>query len=332
VTELTLPDQVRAFAEAASLEKLPEVVDVRSAAPLNPPEQTQMKFVGRSYEEAYTEAASFVTVVDEFAAKYGRSGLAGLERIVDFGSGWGRITRTLLTKADPTKVYALDVDSEMTALVNMTLPGVNALTISSEPPTVFGGGSVDGAVAFSVFSHLSGPAHEAWAAEIGRMVRPGGFVAITVLDESFFDAVSNAQAAVRDGGGKGFSQNLAVTFPDLESARQGYDSGEIQYAASGGGGVRTDDYYGWAVAPAAYIERAWSRAGFRVVEWVPTGVVLSQALVFMVRSKTTPAPELPDHLLSARLRFALRRGLGTGRRIGTSLGQARGRLRRSNGN
>jgi len=262
---------------------VPEVIDIGSVVPLNPPEAIQMKFVGLSYENAYAEAETFVNVADEFAAKHGRGGFASFDRIVDFGSGWGRITRTLLEKVPATKVHALDVDSQMTALVNTTLPGVNALTISPEPPTILGDASVDALIAFSVFSHLSGPAHEAWAGEIGRVVAPGGVVAVTVLDEAFFGQIAGAQAAVRAGNADPFAENLASTFIDLAAAQAGYNTGDVQFAGSGGGEVRTADYYGWAAAPSKYVERVWGAAGFRVVEWVPSGVLFPQALVFMVR-------------------------------------------------
>ncbi|MFN2518003.1 MAG: trans-aconitate 2-methyltransferase [Jatrophihabitantaceae bacterium] len=291
-------EQVLAFAHAPSLDELPAVVDVARAVPVNPPERIQMKFVGLSYEAAYAEAESFVAVADQFATKHGPGRFTDLGHIVDFGSGWGRITRTLLLRVPPTKVHALDVDSEMTALVNTTLPGVNALTVSPQPPTVLGNASVDAALAFSVFSHLSGPAHEAWAAEFGRIVAPGGAVAITVLDTSFFAKVAGAQAAVRSGSADAFATDLATTFADLEAAQSGYADGEIQYAGSGGGEIRTGDYYGWAVAPPGYIERVWGTAGFRIVEWVPAETLFPQALVFLIRGdNATPISgrELTHH-------------------------------------
>jgi len=319
VSQHQFSERVLAFANASSLDELPEVVDVTRAAPVNPPEKTQVKFVGRSYAEAYEEAESFVTVVDDFAVKHGPGRFADLTHIIDFGAGWGRITRTLLTKVAPTQILALDVDPEMTALLNMSLPGVNALTISPQPPSVLGQGAIDAAVAFSVFSHLSGPAHEAWAAEFARVVAPGGIVAITVLDASFFATVAGAQEAVRVDNAKGFAENLATTFPDIEAAQRGYANGEIQYAGSGGGEIRTGDYYGWAVAPPSYIERVWGAAGFTVVEWIPSGTIVSQAVVVMVRgphaaSPTTVARTLARRV-SPRLRNELRRGVGAGRRL-----------------
>ncbi|MGI8666710.1 MAG: class I SAM-dependent methyltransferase [Jatrophihabitans sp.] len=288
MAESSFSDQVIAFAKADSMHALPEVIDVSAVTPDNPPEEIQMKFVGLSYENAYAEAETFVTVSDQFAAKHGRGDFASMNRILDFGSGWGRITRTLLTKVPAPKIHAIDVDGQMTALLNTTLPGVNALTISPEPPTVLGDGALDAGVAFSVFSHLSGPAHEAWAGEFGRIIAPGGVVAITVLDAAFFGQIAGAQAAVQAGQADPFAESLATTFADLAAAQAGYKNGEIQYASSGGGEMRTGDYYGWAAAPTQYVERVWGAAGFRIVEWVPSGVLFPQALVFMVRGQGGP--------------------------------------------
>jgi len=286
--ESSFSDQVIAFAQAKSMPVLPSVIDVRTDTPENPPEEIQMKFVGLSYENAYAEAETFVKVSDQFAAKHGKGGFASLDRILDFGSGWGRITRTLLTKVPAERIHAIDVDSQMTALLNTTLPGVNALTISPEPPTVLGAASIDAAVAFSVFSHLSGPAHEAWAAEFGRLIAPGGVVAITVLDAAFFAQIAGAQAAVQAGEADPFAESLATTFADLAGAQAGFQAGQIQYASSGGGEMRTGDYYGWAAAPTQYVQRVWGAAGFRIVEWIPSGVLFPQALVFMVRGEGGP--------------------------------------------
>lgn len=326
MTQGKYSEQVRAFAHAPSMAELPEIVDVKRTVPVNPPEAIQMKFVGLSYEAAYAEAETFVTVSDDFSAKHGPGHFAELEHIVDFGSGWGRITRTLLTRVSPTMVHALDVDSEMTALVNTTLPGVNALTVSPQPPTVLGLASIDAALAFSVFSHLSGPAHEAWAAEFGRIIAPGGVVAITVLDTSFFGNVAGAQAAVRSGGADAFAADLATTFADLPAAQAGYAAGEIQYAGSGGGEVRTGDYYGWAVAPSAYVERVWGAAGFRIVEWVPADTLFPQALVFLLRGEqSTPDSE---RALSAGVRSADALAVQARRLAGRARRQIRPRLMR----
>lgn len=292
-------DVVTRFATADSMDQLPAIIDVRATTPANPPAAIQQKFVGSSYAPAFAEAETFVRAVNEYAEKHTGQSLSSARRVIDFGSGWGRITRMLLLHMPPTKVYALDVDDEMTALVNTTLPGVNAVTVAPMPPTALGDASFDVAVAFSVFSHLSGPAHDAWAAEFGRVIAPGGVVAITVLEDIFFGQVEGAAAAVKAGSADDFAHSLGALFPDVQAARDGFAHGEIQYAPAGGGESRTSDFYGWAAAPPDYVRGVWGAAGFRLVEWVPSGELFGQALVILVREsdpvQVSVIANLADH-------------------------------------
>jgi len=191
----------------------------------------------------------------------------------------------LLAYVAPAKLYAIDVDLEMTALVGTTLPGVNTLTVQPFPPTVLRDGMADTVLAFSVFSHLSPEAHEAWAQEFGRLVAASGMVFFTVLDQVFFDQVRGAKEAVEAGSADAFAQSLSQCFPDLNLARRRYEAGEPAYAGLGGGGVRTGDYYGWAAIPPAFIKRVWGNAGFDVVKWVPSGTLFPQAMVGLVKRK-----------------------------------------------
>lgn len=291
-------DLVRRLASGAPLGEPPTVVDVHDAAPPNPPEALQVQFVGLSFEKAYAEAEAFVTAVAEELRAGGHPGLAD-SRVLDFGSGWGRISRVLLTSVRPERLFAADVDPEMTALVNVSLPGINALTVSPAPPTVLAAGSMDVVVAFSVFSHLSGSAHEAWAHEIGRLLRPGGVAAITVLGEDFIDLVESARAAVGRGEVNGFTASMATVIDDPDTARAGYRADRLQFWPTGGGGVRTSDYYGWAAASRRCVERIWGDAGLEVARWVPTGELVSQAVAVLVR--------VDDGPVSRRVRRARRR-------------------------
>jgi SAM-dependent methyltransferase len=233
------------------------------------------------------EAEAFVTAVAEGLRACGHPGLAA-SRVMDFGSGWGRITRVLLTDVAPDRLFAADVDPEMTALVNVSLPGVNALTVSPAPPMVLAAGSMDVVVAFSVFSHLSGEAHEAWARELHRVLRPGGLAAVTVLGEDFIDLVEGSAAAVARGETDGFTASIAGVFADPVAARAGFRADRVQFGATGGGGVRTSDYYGWAAVSRRSVERIWGDAGFELVDWRPSGDLFSQALALLVRTDDGP--------------------------------------------
>jgi SAM-dependent methyltransferase len=307
---------VQRLAAGAPLGDPPAVVDVRGSAPPNPPEQLQVQFVGLSFEKAYAEAEAFVTAVADELGALGHPGLAE-SRVLDFGSGWGRISRVLLTSVAPDRLFAVDVDPEMTALVNVSLPGINALTVPPAPPTVLAAGSMDVVVAFSVFSHLSGPAHEAWAREIGRLLRPGGVAAVTVLGEDFIDLVASCQAAVARGGANDFEASMASVIDDPAAARAGFHADRVQFWPTGGGGVRTSDFYGWAAASRRCIERVWGDAGLELVRWVPTGELVSQGVAMLVRT---------DDRLAAR---ALRKARRDARHaVDRAVGRQRARLSR----
>jgi SAM-dependent methyltransferase len=265
----------------------PAVIDIRATTPPNPPETLQVQFVGLSFEKAYAEGETFVGAVVDALAGLGHPGLKDA-RVLDFGSGWGRISRVLLTEVTPPRLFAADVDPEMTALVNVTLPGVNAMTVPSMPPTVLADGSMDVIVAFSVFSHLSGTAHQAWAREFARLLRPGGVAAITVLGEDFIDLVAGSQVAVTAGRADEFSSSMAQVFSDPEAARRGFHADRIQFGATGGGGVRTSDYYGWAAVSRRGVERIWGDAGLELVRWHPSGELFPQALAVLHRPGDGP--------------------------------------------
>jgi hypothetical protein len=274
---------IHSFASGEIMADVPPVVDVFTAPPLNPPASIQIAFVGAQQLEAFAEAASFVRVADQWSIRHRQQSLQTASHIVDFGSGWGRISRFLLAYVPPTAVYALDVDVQMTALVESTLPGVNALTVAPLPPTVLRDGVAEAVLAFSVFSHLSPAAHTAWAHEFGRLISPGGMAFVTLLDSAFFDQSARAAVAVAEGDTSTFSYALANLFPDLDDTRARFDRGEPVYAGSGGGGVRTGDYYGWAAIPVEFMRRVWDAAGFDIVEWVPSGVLFAQAMVGLRR-------------------------------------------------
>jgi hypothetical protein len=272
------------FSNAETLRTMPGLVDVSERMPPNPPAHIQEQFVGHSYEVAYTEAFSFAHVVAQWSLNNGRGPLASLDHVLDFGSGWGRITRVLLAcQVHPRNIIAADVDQDMTALVNVALPGITAMTVDPMPPTLLNDATLDLVTAYSVFSHLSPEVHGAWAHEFGRLAADGALVVLTVLDRVFFEQVQDSIDAVAAGETNAVANSLAGAFPDLAAATAMFDQGGIVYSGTGGDGVRTGDFYGWAVASKPYLEEIWGAAGFDVVQWVPSGVLFEQAAVALRR-------------------------------------------------
>jgi hypothetical protein len=242
--------------------------------------------------------------------------------VLDFGSGWGRISRMLLRRLRADQLWSSDVDSSMSVLLHSTLPGVNAVTNDPWPPTVFGPGTFDAITAFSVFSHLSEEAHRQWAAEFARLTHPGSRVYITVLEAQFLAVVVGAQAAVAAGEADKFTTNLAQVVEDAEASAAAANRGEFVFAGGGADddGPRKRSFYAWAVAPRSWVERVWGDVGFTLETWVPQGELFDQAMAVLVRQddawlegRHAPEPAAPS---------VIQRGA---RKLGRGVSKLRGR-------
>ncbi|MFB2598060.1 class I SAM-dependent methyltransferase [Herbiconiux sp. P17] len=277
----TVSDFVQRLSGAPTLDELPAITDPVNRAPQNPPREIQEKFVGANYESAYAEAERFV----DRAFEQWPAGDVAAQTVLDFGSGWGRISRMLLRRLRADQLWSSDVDSSMAVLLQSTLPGLNAVTNAPWPPTVFREGTFDAITAFSVFSHLSEDAHRQWATEFARVTHPGSRVYITVLEAQFLAVVAGAQAAVAAGEADRFATNLAQVVPDATASAKAAQHGEFVFAGGGADddGPRARSFYAWAVAPRSWVEKVWGEAGFSLESWVPTGELFDQAMAVLVR-------------------------------------------------
>jgi 2-polyprenyl-3-methyl-5-hydroxy-6-metoxy-1,4-benzoquinol methylase len=289
-TASSAQEYIERLAAAPTLEGLPPVTDPVTSPPSNPPRAVQERFVGSSYADAYSEAERFVGRAFEFLPAESVAEL----RVLDFGAGWGRILRMLLLRLKPEQLWSTDVDLAMTALIQGTLPGVNANTNAPLPPSSFRSELFDAITAFSVFSHLSEDAHRAWVAEFARVLRPGGRVFVTVLEAQFLATVAGAQAAVQAGEADPFATKLAGITQDAESDLRAAADGGFVYAGLGDDdGPRARSFYSWAVAPRTWLEQVWGEAGFELTSWTPTGELFEQAMAVFTLTDPSKAGEAP---------------------------------------
>jgi SAM-dependent methyltransferase len=101
-----------------------------------------------------------------------------LDSVLDFGCGCGRVMRQW-TGLDGVEVAGSDYNPYLVQWCRENLDGifeVNGLA----PPLNFPDERFDLAYAISIFTHLDQPLADAWIAELGRILRPGGFLIITV--------------------------------------------------------------------------------------------------------------------------------------------------------
>lgn len=156
--------------------------------------------------------------------------LHGDEVVVDLGCGVGRLTRALAARA--ARVEAVDVSAEMLARARSAHPHLvdrvgwhlgDGLTLPL--PTA----SADAVMSFVVLQHVPDPAIVlGYVAEMGRVLRPGGWAAFQVSDDPSLHRppgpIARVAARLRGGPrGRGHPAwiGTAVALDDVrEAARQ----------------------------------------------------------------------------------------------------------------
>ena len=250
----------------------PVIGDVRF--PAFPNAATQQTFVGSSGEAALQEAFLFYRDIKQYAQRLGVD-ITTTTRILDFGCGWGRNYRFFLKDVLPSSIVGVDVDVDCVRFCNEHFPMGRFRACDPVPPLLYENDSFDIVYAYSVFSHLSEDAALRWVREFARIMRPGGMLIVTTLKQCHLEVWDQ----IRHTG-----THWASALPnfDISEKKKGFSAGEFLYCPIGGGGVRTPDFYGEAIIPPSYAERAWA-PHFRIVDYFddpfqrPQAVLVAQA-------------------------------------------------------
>ena len=80
--------------------------------PILPSQETQLRFTGASGITTMQQAFSFYRVIKKFCADLSKP-LSSMQAILDFGCGWGRITRCFLRDIEPGVMNGCDCIPEM---------------------------------------------------------------------------------------------------------------------------------------------------------------------------------------------------------------------------
>jgi SAM-dependent methyltransferase len=200
---------------------------------------------------------------DEIRSAINRAGtdLSALGPVLDFGCGSGRIIRHFAGDAKEVRLYGVDYNRQLVDWCRTKLPFATFSTNVAQPPLDFPAAMFGLVYAYSVFTHLPEDAQIAWRNEMARILRPGGYLWLTVLN--------------------GTDANMEKLTP---GERADYENGElvIRFAGAAGDNLCT------AFPPDAYVDRFFkSDDNWRVIERVQSGPAWG--------------PGVQDHLLVQRL-------------------------------
>jgi SAM-dependent methyltransferase len=114
-------------------------------------------------------------------------GFERLESVLDFASGYGRLTRVLTQKLPTERIWVSDIYAEAVAWQARTF-GVHAFPSAPAPESVRHERTHDIVWVGSMFSHLPAPLFHAWLARLYSFVSPRGVLAFSVHDETLLPA------------------------------------------------------------------------------------------------------------------------------------------------
>jgi SAM-dependent methyltransferase len=245
-----------------------------------PAETIQSNYTGLSGHQAFLAALTFLEASKARAVQLGQPfQRRGPRSVLDFGSGWGRVTQCLSLYFDPSRIIGLDVTDEAIALCEDSDIKAKFAKVEPWPPTVLPEESIDFIFSYSVFSHLSEENAHAWIHEFARILVPGGVAFLTTRHRSFFAYLEHLHAADTVPG---FAAGASLAFRDIHKARADYDAGLFCFDPMGGGGPGLTPVYGEAFIPPQYVSRTYGSHFARVglEEPQPTGL-LDQAIIYL---------------------------------------------------
>jgi SAM-dependent methyltransferase len=155
---------------------------------------------------------------ESIRAALGRAGapLGSLDAILDFGCGSGRVLRRW--RDLDARVCGSDLSDPAVKWCRAHLPFAEVGSNALEPPLPYGDATFDLVYALSVLTHLPVVTQFAWRDELGRVLRPGGHLLLTLHGDAYIDhlrgeerrAYADGECVVRWGQVAG--SNLCATF------------------------------------------------------------------------------------------------------------------------
>ena len=205
--------------------------------------------------------------IEAVLAVVGRT-LESFPTILDFGSGCGRMMLWLERLASTCSLHGVDIDARAVAWTRENIPWATFKVNEPLPPLDYPDAYFDLVFNHSVFTHIDEHYQDRWLAELRRVVKPGGYVILSVHGEAAF---LRFEEAVRAAGG------------DPSVVRQELAAKGISYIKDDAftGGPFPDFYHSTFHAP-WYVFEHWGRY-FTVAAYVPRGSMSYQDFVLLER-------------------------------------------------
>jgi SAM-dependent methyltransferase len=260
----------------------------------------------------YNSGHQSVQDLEAVLAVAGRS-LATFPRILDFGCGCGRILIWLEDLGAVSSLHGVDIDARAVAWAQDNIGWAECKVNQPLPPLDYSDGFFDLVFSHSVFTHIDEHYQDAWLDELRRVVKPGGYVMLSIHGEAVF---TTFEKAVAGRGG------------DPSVIRRELGARGISFIKDDAftGGPFPDFYHSTFHAP-WYVFEHWGR-WFDVVAFLPQRSMNYQDFVLLRRPEDGADPSPEDVAANGHV-APIVRGSATAADVSTGAGAAETALYRA---
>ncbi|MGH2869265.1 MAG: class I SAM-dependent methyltransferase [Solirubrobacteraceae bacterium] len=221
---------------------------IRALLPAMPEPALQEMWNGRSGLALASQSKAFYVKLRD---RYERHGARPLDTasVLDFGCGWGRLTRYLARDVTPGRLYGCDPSEGILDACRASRVPATLARSDFRPRELPFDNRFDLAFAFSVFTHLSEAEHERCLRVLHAALEPGGVLIATIRPPAYLHSCP-AMHRVRDALGSDDAAALAT--PRYLFAPHAAVAVHPQYGGEG------EMDYGETVITMAYVRQRWS--------------------------------------------------------------------------
>ena len=156
----------------------------RDLLPPMPDPAVQQRVNGSAAVAALVEAYDVYAKVKALYERHRGTLHAGC-RVLDFGSGWGRMTRLFVRDVAPQNLWGFEYSPHLVEFCQQNGSWAQFRKTEPFPPSPARNDSFDLILGYSVFTHFSELAHDAWLRELHRVAEHGALVMLTVRARRF---------------------------------------------------------------------------------------------------------------------------------------------------
>jgi SAM-dependent methyltransferase len=251
---------------------------LRDMLPGLPPEYFQLAVASLTGDETLRNAFSIYRLFRTLIEKHHKP-VADCSAILDFGCGWGRISRFFLKDVNGAKLWGVDQWKELVEFACQLTRSRHFLHVNQDPPTEFPAEKFDVIFSYSVFSHIDEDAHRRWLTEFKRILKPGGLVIATTWGREHIPFLETIRTQGASSWEDHYNKAIAERFPGTENALAVYDSGGFFHIDLG---YPTYPGYGETCIPKQYVYTKWTDC-LTVLDYIDDRSVCEQDVIIAAK-------------------------------------------------